>query len=169
MNNDFDFFPTTDYTIPTSSNYMKFQKGKNTFRVLSSAIVGYEYWNTQNKPVRSREAFDKLPEDIQIDKDGNPKKIQHFWAFVVWNYQDKKVQILQLTQKSIMTAIQGLVHDTDWGNPKNYDITVNKTGDGFDTEYSVTPRPHSAFEAVKDIPKIDLEALFKGEDPFASK
>ena len=31
---------------PVTSNYMRFEKGENVFRVLSSAIVGMEYWKT---------------------------------------------------------------------------------------------------------------------------
>jgi hypothetical protein len=58
MNNN-DFFPTADYKVPVTSDYMKFQDGVNTFRVLSSAIIGYEYFNTENKPVRSEEMFDE--------------------------------------------------------------------------------------------------------------
>ena len=33
-----NFFPTSDYKVPTTSNYMKFVEGKNKFRVLSSAM-----------------------------------------------------------------------------------------------------------------------------------
>jgi len=90
------FFPNQDYTIPTSSKYMRLVEGKNKFRVLSSAIVGWEYWNIQDKPVRQQEPFEDMPEDIKHDKDGRVS-IKHFWAFVVWNYQEKKVQILELT------------------------------------------------------------------------
>ena len=72
------------YTIPKGpSNYMRFQQGLNRIRVLSSAIVGYEYFTTENKPVRQKEAFDDYPLDIK--KGG---KIKPFWAFVVWNYEE---------------------------------------------------------------------------------
>ena len=41
MNNEINnFFNDTDYEIPETSNYMKFQEGDNKFRVLSSAITG---------------------------------------------------------------------------------------------------------------------------------
>src|SRR3990167_4201981 len=114
-----NFFPTTDYKLPETSNYMKLTEGEHTFRVLSSAIVGYMYFNNENKPIRSRTAFDEMPSDIK--KDG---RINHFWAFVVWNYEAKRIQILEITQKSIMLPIQSLVKNPKWGNPKNYDITI---------------------------------------------
>src|SRR5690349_12062852 len=100
MNN---FLPE-NYKIPQSGGaYMKFQPGLNSIRILSSAIVGYEYFTKENKPVRQQEAFEEVPADI---KDGG--KIKPFWAFAVWNYQAKQIQILELTQKSIMTSIKAL-------------------------------------------------------------
>jgi len=64
-------------------------------------MVGWVYWNTQNKPVRSRERWDEVPHDIRIDSDGKQSKVKHFWTFVVWNYDQKMVQILEATQAQI--------------------------------------------------------------------
>lgn len=166
-----NFFPEADYKIPTTSNYMKLVEGKNKFRVLSSAIVGYEYWNTSNKPIRSKEGFDELPDDIKRDKDGNAR-INHFWAFIVWNYEAKRIQILELTQKTIMNAIKAYVDNEAWGNPKGYDIVVTRSGTALTTEYQVIANPHSsvpneADEAFKT-KKVKLEALYSGGDPFAN-
>lgn len=164
------FFPEEDYKIPTTSNYMKFVEGDNVFRVLSSAITGWEYWNTNNKPVRRKESWNGVPDDIKTDSDGTVR-INHFWAFVVWNYNDKKVQILELTQKGIMKYMQSLIKNPVWGNPKGYDITVNRTGSGFDTEYTCTANPPT--ELAKEIKDkyetmdINLEALYDGADPFS--
>lgn len=168
MNND-DFFPTANYEIPQTSNYMKFVEGDNNFRVLSSAIVGYEYWNTDNKPIRKRDNWNTVPHDIKVDKDGNIK-ISHFWAFVVYNYDAKRIQILEITQKGIMKYIQGLTKDVDWGNPKGYDLKVNRVGSGFDTEYTITAKPHSPLKpeiaTQYQAMIINLEALYEGNDPF---
>lgn len=172
MQNKEDFFPNSDYEIPTTSNYMKFGEGDNTFRVLSSAIVGYEYWNKDNKPVRKQENWNTVPDDIKTDKDGNIT-IRHFWAFVVYNYDAKRIQVLELTQKGIMKYIQGLTRNPKWGNPKGYDITVNRTGSGFDTEYTCMASPHSEIDTTitehYEKLNINLDALFSGDDPFASK
>lgn len=163
-----DFLPT-NYEIPkTPSGYMRFQEGANTIRILSSAIVGYEYFTKENKPVRQKDIFEDMPTDI---KQGG--KIKPFWAFIVWNYQLKLIQILELTQKSIMTYIkQALVDNPKWGDPKMYDITIHKTGEGLDTEYTVAGEPplEQPSEDIKtafmDKP-INLEKLFSSEDPFA--
>lgn len=164
------FFPSEDYKIPSNSNYMKFVDGKNKFRVLSSAIVGYEYWNTDNKPIRSRTPFDEIPEDIKRDKEGNAR-INHFWAFVVWNYEEKRVQILELTQKTVMGAIKAYVDNEAWGDPMGYDIVVTRSGSGFDTEYTVIANPHTPTpeEAQRAYAAkiINLDMLYEGKDPFA--
>lgn len=169
MTNNNDFFPESDYEIPETSSYMKFTEGDNKFRVLSSAIVGWQYWNTQNKPVRRQENWDSVPDDIKIEKDGGVK-INHFWAFIVYNYRAKKVQILEITQKGIMKYIKGLVKNPKWGNPKGYDIVINKTGSGFDTEYTYIADPHAPVEKHIEEQfgrmKIDLNLLFVGSDPF---
>lgn len=167
-----DFFPTNDYKIPETSNYMKFSEGDNTFRVLSSAIVGYEYWTKANKPVRSKTPFDEVPEDAKLEKDGS-FRVNHFWAFVVWNFDAKRVQILELTQKGIMKYIQGLTKNPRWGSIFGYDITVNRSGSGLETEYTPVANPHSPLpkEVKEKYEKLnlDLELMFEGKDPFTAK
>lgn len=167
-----EFFPESDYKIPETSNYMKFKEGDNTFRVLSSAITGWEYWNTNNKPVRRKETWNTVPDDIKTESDGSIR-INHFWAFVVWNYEAKKIQILEVTQKGVMKYMQGLIKNPKWGNPKGYDITVTRNGSGFDTEYTCVASPHSPIEENIQTQygsmKINLEALYDGGDPFMSK
>ena len=159
-----DFFETKDYKMPVTSNYMKFKDGDNTFRVLSSAIVGYEYFNKENKPIRSRFEFDETPNI----KDGG--EVKHFWAFAVWNYADERIQVLELTQKGIMGYMQSLINNKKWGNPTGYDITVTKKGTGLTTEYSEMAEPHSVIESKIATAwskcKIDLSELYRGGDPF---
>lgn len=159
-----NFFEQTDYKMPVTSNYMKFKDGVNTFRVLSSAIVGYEYFTKENKPIRSKFDFDETP---NIKEDG---EVKHFWAFAVWNYADERVQILELTQKGIMGYMQSLVSNKKWGNPNGYDLVVTKTGAGLKTEYDTMAEPHSPLEdkiaEAWSKCKIDLSELYRGGDPF---
>jgi hypothetical protein len=92
---------------------------------------------------------------------------------VVYNYRDKAVNILQLTQSSIQNEISALSKDEDWGDPMKYDIKVTRTGEGLSTEYTVSPKPHKALsKEVKDAYKntpVDLTALFTGDNPFVTK
>lgn len=166
-----NFLPN-DYKQPVSNHYMKIKDGENTFRVLSSAITGYEYWTEDNKPVRSKAPFKSTP-NIRIDKDGKATKVKHFWAFIVWNHDDGIIQILQLNQSTIQSAILAIVNNKKWGNPTGYDITITREGEGFETKYSVMPNPHSELDSSILIEyagkKINLEALYEGEDPFEVK
>jgi hypothetical protein len=168
---DTTFLPS-DYKVPQTGNYMKLKDGKNVFRVMSSAIVGWLYWNEAGKPVRSKTAFTGIPDDARRNDKGEPEKPKHFWAFAVWNPEAKAVQILEVTQKQVMNGLKALVDNEDWGDPKGYDIVITRSGSGFDTEYQVTPKPRAdmpseATDAFMARP-VNLEALYSGGDPFAA-
>ena len=90
-------FLPKEYESPATENkYMRLEQGDNSFRILSDAITGWELWTSEmidGKEVRKPNRFrdeESIPMAL-IDPEAMPK---HFWAMVVWNYQDKKVQIL---------------------------------------------------------------------------
>jgi hypothetical protein len=171
-----DFLPKGYETPEIPSNYMELEEGQNTFRILSSAIVGYEWWvdtgENGRKPMRVRTA-DEVPEDV---KNATEKRAQakHFWAFPVYNYQTKSIQVLELKQQTIMKAIEAFVKNPKWGNPKLYDLVIEKVKTGskdWDVEYHVIPEPPTPLDAgiaelAKHVP-VRLEAMYAGEDPFA--
>ena len=63
-----DFLPKDYETPETPSNYMELAEGQNYFRVLASAVVGYEWWvdasEKSRKPMRVRTA-DEVPEEVK--------------------------------------------------------------------------------------------------------
>lgn len=165
-------FLPEQYNVPESpSGYMKFKQGANKFRILSSAVTGYEYWNKENKPVRQKGAFDLIPEDIKLDNKGLPTPIKHFWAFVVWNYESKLIQILEITQASIQRQMKTKIDNRE-GNATKNDFIVTRSGEGLDTEYDVDVTESSLvapqIQAALKAKNINLEALFTGDDPFAA-
>lgn len=162
------------YQIPKQeSGYMKLEEGDNTFRVLSSAITGWEWWIDDPKNKEKRKPL-RVKDQAEIPDNALRADPKHFWAFAVWNVEEERVQILELTQRTIMTAIERLVRNEKWGDPKEYDITVFRSGKELnDTNYTVTPNPKEKLDPgivkmYKDM-KIDLEALYRGDDPFASR
>jgi hypothetical protein len=171
-----DFLPSGYETPASQSNYMELEEGQNSFRIVSSAIVGYEWWveNAEGgrKPVRVRTA-DLIPAAVKNtpDKRNAPR---HFWAFAVFNYKTNSLQILELKQITIMESIEALVKNSKWGSPKKYDIIIEKIKTGsqaWDIKYNVIPEPPSKLDAgivelVSKIP-VNLNAIYKGEDPFA--
>lgn len=177
MSNQHDGFLPDDYEVPeTAGLYMKFQTGANVFRILTTPILGYENWTVpppseKPKPVRWR--MDGKRPDIALKE----KKSKHFWAMLVWNYQVGAVQLLEITQKTVIKEIKEMVGDKDWGDPRNYDISVTRHGESLDTEYFIQPKPH------KDLPEdaakavdlfmadhdIALERMFDGGDPVVER
>lgn len=170
-------FLRKDFEIKESQgSYMKLAQGENRFRILSDAIDGFLYWLDANdnlvargemggkgsKPIRVRsldEAMEKTP--------GSQYDCKQFVAFVVYNYSEEAVQILELTQKSLIQSLQGLYRSEDWGDPKEYDIVIERKGEKLETEYAVRPIPPKKFtKDIGDVSKIRLEALYESGDPF---
>ena len=91
-------------------------------------------------------------------------------ACAVWNYETESVQVWEITQKSIMDALATITNDPDFGHPNNFDLKITRTGEGLDTQYGVIPISSPLdpnLEPLLANPGVNLEALFKGEDPFA--
>jgi hypothetical protein len=82
--------------------------------------------------------------------------------------------VLELKQQTIMRAIEAFVKNPKWGNPQQYDLTIEKVKTGsrdLDVEYNVIPEPPAPPDEgiaglAKHVP-VRLEAMFDGEDPFA--
>lgn len=174
--NDFFSNAPDNYEVPKGeSQYMKFEQGDNKFRILEKPIFGWEAWtipdaeNPSGKPVRF--PMDQKPRDLRLYKN---QRANHFWAMPVWNFRTSRVEVLQVTQKTIQQAVENLARSEDWGSPLHYSITVNKEGTTKeDTKYHVAPSPHkevpeevkNAWEKVK-ANGFDLTELYRGGDPF---
>ena len=171
-------FLPTGYEVPTSdSNYMKLEKGMNRIRILTSPILGNEYWVSEGdkrKPVRKHMGVNIPVSDLSVDsRTGELDMPKHFWAMTVYNIKSKRVQILEITQKRIQKAIEAMSKSEDWGDPKEYDIEIEREGEKFETVYTVRPCPKKKLdEGVAQMAKdmhINLKALFDGGDPFKSE
>lgn len=157
-------FLNEDYTPPAQSgNYLKFKDGTTKFRILSDAIT-WRLDRDDKKPIRMKEK----PE-LSLDP-ARPAK--HFRAFVVWNYDDKAIQICEITQRSIQQSIMTLYKDEDFGDPKWYDIKITKTGKDLETKYQLMGLNKS--DPTPEIMElyfnawVKLEKLFEWGDPFKS-
>lgn len=165
-----EFLPD-GYEVPQSEGkFFKLKIGENKFRILTSAIIGFVGWDHSDKekpkPIRKKTIDEFVIDEI------DPESLKHFWAFFVWNPKAKKIQVLQITQKSIMKSIKSLTSDEDWGDPLTYDMSIDAIGEGLEREYNVNPKPKAElpveaiaeWDAIKD--KVDLEKMYIGEDPF---
>lgn len=172
-------FLPQNYTIPennSNSRYLnpsKLEDSKPTrLRILSKALLGWSYWTNENKLVRLKleDRPKSTPVDIQV-RDGKAK-INHFWAIVVYNYNTERLEVLEITQKTIQAQLKNYFDDTDYGDPFNYDFKITKTGQELETKYNIIATPPKPFdpalkEKVKpDLEIINLEKLIEGGNPF---
>lgn len=162
----------------SSSQFSKFQEGVNKFRFLSDVVFGYEGWK-DSKPFRHEGNVCKIkPEQVDLNQNGNPN-INFFWAAVVWNYRAEKlgdnkwvgkIQVLEITQKTIMKVLYELEQKEEYGDIKGYDVEITKTKEGDKTTYTTLGMPPKALsKEIKDAfekTEVKLEALFKGEYPM---
>lgn len=154
-----------DYTPAqaSGSNYTRLKDWDTKIRILTSPIIWFEYFTVDNKPKRSKTMFASTSD---IKENG---KVKEFRAFVVWNYNEEKTQIMEITQNTIKDQIFALARDEDFGDPKMYDIKINRSGKDLETKYQVKALGKTEFtnkEAMESIKQINLEALFDWEDPF---
>lgn len=170
-----DFLPA-DYRVPeASSGYFKFQPGANRFRFLTKPVMGTELWKDVDgkpQPVRipNGESFSK--EDMALAKPN--QKPKHFWAAVVYDYQEGRVSEAVISQISVLRAIAELCNNPKWGSPLNYDLVVTRKGEGKDnTEYLVSPDPKEELsdqvKAEFDKYNVDLQAFFDGGSALSPK
>lgn len=162
-------FLPKNYKAPAgSSSFMKLEEGENRFRVLSEATIGWEGW-IDGKPFRRKGIEQNItPDEVEINKMSKKPAINHFWAFLVYDYADGQVKILEITQKTIMRALEGLSNDSDWGDPVKYDISIERV-DGNKVSYNVKPFPPKPISAeikkAQAASELDIdEAMFKDAD-----
>jgi len=161
-------FLPENYQVPESTGkYLKLKSGKNTFRILTDAVVGYEIWIEDSKDgqIFERPVRAKTLDELKTYQ--SSKKIKHFWCLSVWNYELQQVQLFVITQKGIQTGIMDLFR-SEWGDPKNYDITINKTGEKMETRYNVFPNPIKPLSpetiAIIEQNAIDPNTIFEIEN-----
>lgn len=154
------------------SKYFRMQEGKNKIRVLTPALIGFQYSTRDGKVVDRKQKFQSgdMPHRVRTFEELGAEARPHareFWAMLVWDYVNECASILEITQKTIMTAIMNYESNEDWGDALDYDLTIIKSKEGDRTSYTVAPSPKKNFERKgKEIPQVQLENLLSGGDPF---
>jgi len=148
-----------------TSLFTKFQVGDNKIRILSKAVIGYSWWSDKKKTVVK--TINDIPSNVP---QGGRNGYKEFYAFKIYNHTLGTVQLMEVTQSSIKRAIYQLDNSEDWGDIREYDININRVGEGMETEYTVTPTPKKELkpeilESVERV-KLDWDKYFDGEPPF---
>lgn len=167
MNASSDGFLPDNYEAPSTGGYTTLKAGMNKFRVLSSALLMWTIW--EDKKVK-RLKYDKENVPKVADKEAN--SVKHTWGLIVYNYDTKAIEILELASVNVQNAATTYARNPAWGSPVKYDIYIEKTGSGKEnTKYALTvdpPTPVSdeikqAYEATP----IDLnQLLVDNGNPF---
>ena len=175
-------FLPDNYQVPDKAKqFMKLEVGDNPFRILSAPLLGWVFFNDENKPVRR--GFDEgefTIEELKVLKakkndKGEYEGSRHFWILLIWSYKHNAPKVLEITQISILKPLYSLINDEDWGDLRGYDININRVGAGKnDTEFTTMPKPHKPLSNeiedlianLEDKKLLDLNAIWKGEYPF---
>ena len=160
--------------------------GSVRFALLSDEpLEFYECWGTapdgSQKPFRFD--YEPTPEDISTEL-GNytPREgrgpgtadVKFAIAVPVFNYEAGTVQVMSLTQKSILRELDAISQEEDYADLMAWDFTLSKKGTGLTTEYKLRPAPRkkgsqdtidTAWEESKSN-GFSLERLLTGGNPF---
>jgi hypothetical protein len=174
----------------TGGGYLALSKlpdgGSVRFAMLSDEpLEFYECWGTcdgASKPFRFD--FEPTPEDVTSEMGdfepregrGGPGTIDVKFAIAVpvYNYESGKVQVLQITQKSILKELDSISQMEDYEDLLSWDFSISKKGSGLTTEYTVRPVPRKKgsqehidaawLEAKSE--GFDISRLLSGANPF---
>jgi hypothetical protein len=157
------------------------------FALLSDEPVEmYECWaeGPDGKAKPFRFAQEPSPDDIALElgdftrrqnREGTgPEPIKFCLALPVYNYDAAEVQVLSLTQKSIIRELDGISQTDDYEDITATDFTIGKEGSGLNTVYKLLPVPRkkgadatiaAAWEEAKSA-GFDLTRLLEGGNPF---
>jgi hypothetical protein len=95
-------------------------------------------------------------------------------AIAVFNFDAGAVQVLSISQKSILRELDAISQEEDYADLTAIDFTLSKKGSGLTTEYRLRPAPRkkgadatisAAWEEVKAA-GFDLSRLLTGQNPF---
>lgn len=110
-------------------------------------------------PVIFQNAFD--------DQRTGETKIDTRFAFIVWNHNEDKAQIWITNGATYGQQIAPLLDDEDYGDWREYDVTISRSGEKAQTRYSVRPIPKRTmlgYDAQKAVESVDIiEKIGRGK------
>lgn len=169
----------------SSGRYLKLAKGDAParFRILSlPPISGLLKWgvapgDTKDRPVRIK-LGGQFPDGYtwqanKFNPAGGERKPQYFLAFPIWRYDNKQVEVWEVTQSIVQEQYEASIKHPDFGDPLGYDFTLTRS-DKNETTYLLQPSPQKPLAAA--VQKawetcqqggFDLTRLYDGGDPFS--
>lgn len=168
--------------IKSKLDYIKFNLGVNSFRIVGEILPRYAYWKDLNKnsiPVeclsfdRNQERFTNIEKDWfkhYFPKREDGKDMYPVWSYVgtVIDPSDGKLKMVGF-KKKLFEQIQALAKKKQFGDPTDlvtgWDIVFEKKKTGphaFNVEYildqiecKVRPLTEAELELIAELPDID--------------
>ena len=161
--------------------------GSVRFALLSDTpLEFYESWGSapdgSSKPFRF--AYEPTYEDVITEMgDYSPREgrggpgtadTKFCIAVPVFNYEAGTVQVMSISQKSILRELDAISQEEDYSNLLEWDFTLSKKGSGLTTEYKLRPAPrkkgsdatiNAAWEEA-NAAGFAIERLMVGGNPF---
>jgi hypothetical protein len=160
-----------------SNKYIKMPEDGKAIRVLplGDAVVGFEYWTTENTPVRLPYKPDGVPEGIRRDDKGTPERVKQFIALVCYSFDTESVGLLSLTQLGILQELSALDDDGVFDDHTEL-LRISRKGTGLKTKYTVSSMGIESLvkrELIKPLPpmsqlfeamiELDVKAMLWGD------
>ena len=146
----------------------------------------YELWGVgpDNKAKPFRFLEEPTPEDIaaelgeytrRLNYEGTaPDPIKFVLSLACYNYEAQEIQVLSLSQKSLIRDLDAISQQEDYQDITACDFSLSKEGSGKDTKYKIMPLPRKkggdqaidqAWAEVQEA-GFDLNRLATGGNPF---
>lgn len=146
----------------------KLPEGSTRFRFLGEPLFFFETWQTDSSGAKKPKRF-AMDEDIPVEEVG-PDGIKQVMASKVYNYAAKAIQIMSITQVTILAPMKEATKNAKYGDLPGYDVYIKKTGIGKNSRYSFDkdPKEEMSDEVKKadELVVVNLESLLVNEDPF---
>lgn len=147
----------TDVDVGGGTDFMRLQEGNNVVRIFTKPYQFTVCWvkdaSGANRKVKS------ALKDCPLIKRG--EKPQRRWLLGVLDRKGGgKAKILEVSSQ-IMRGIKAIAADPDWGDPKNYDVNVERGAPGDNPLYHVVSKPH---KPLTDEEKAAIEQFHKNTD-----
>ena len=98
-------------------------------------------------------------------------------AFFCFDYEDFKVKVFEISQKTLIRELDSISKQEDYANLQEWDMVISRTGISLDTEYKILPAPRkkgmeekvqASWGAVQVL-GYDINQLMVGGSPFGSE
>lgn len=146
-------------SVSSDSRFFTLKTGPNNIRILSDGVYKFK-----------KHYFEASKNSAICPNDGSclvcklGMQANDRYAAIVLDLDTKEVKILEFGIK-ILRAIGKLKDNKAWGNPRTYDITIDKSGSGKQSDYACIPgmkgelTQEQKMEAAKQIIEKGLKDL----------